>query len=44
MNFSLFSATLLATARGVSGALFRKPAPAEAEEAPLPLEWLMSDL
>lgn len=30
--------------QGVSGALFRKPAPAEAEQAPLPLEWLMSYL
>lgn len=30
--------------QGVSGALFRKPEPAGQEEAPLPLEWLMSYL
>lgn len=30
--------------QGVSGALFRKPMPAEEEAAPLPLEWLMSYL
>jgi CBS domain-containing protein len=30
--------------QGVSGALFRQPSPAGAEESPLPLEWLMSYL
>jgi CBS domain-containing protein len=30
--------------QGVSGALFRKPEPAGEEEAPMPLEWLMSYL
>ena len=30
--------------QGVSGALFRQPAPAGEEESPLPLQWLMSYL
>lgn len=30
--------------QGVSGALFRQPAPAGEEESPMPLEWLMSYL